>query len=185
MLLIKPSWWARVDVGPPDPTDRSRARHPEGVRRFTSHTRSERPSPSCQPAPGQPLPHLQAVQYDSAAVTSGVIIEGGNGSVCLPGTYHRLPDDVAALVLAQHHEFLPVFLHDTLAASTEVWIEPIASIHDEAGAVIRARDAIQQMMQSHLDSGTAVRASTTVPSTEETAKGLAVTGRGVYYRRNS
>lgn len=135
--------------------------------------------------PGQnPLSDAEA-QYDSAAVASGVITESGNGSVCLPGTYHRLPDDVAALILAQHHEFLPVFLHDTLAASTEVWIEPIASIHDEAGAVIKARDAIQQMMQSHLDSGTAVRASTTVTSTEETAKGLAVIGRGVYYRRNS
>lgn len=61
-----------------------------------------------------------------------------------------------------------MFLHNTLSTATETWVH-----------------AIQQMMQSHLDNGTAVKASPTVTSTEDTAKGLAVIGRGVYYIRNS
>ena len=44
----------RDGAGPPDRTDKSQARHPEGVRRFTSHVRPEEPAPPCQLAPGQP-----------------------------------------------------------------------------------------------------------------------------------
>ena len=51
MLLIKPSWWARGRRRPPNPTDRSRPRHPARVRRFKSHARFERPPPTLPASP--------------------------------------------------------------------------------------------------------------------------------------
>ena len=64
MLLIKPSWWARVGAGTQHLMDRSRARHPEGVMRFTSHIRRQVTSanPASQPQASHRT-HLQAVHW--------------------------------------------------------------------------------------------------------------------------
>lgn len=123
-------------------------------------------------------------EFETAAVESGVVEVDGPSSVGEPGTYRRLDREAEALLVLELEYPAAVFLHDDLRAQTETWVEPIAGLHEETDAVIRARDAVQQMMQSHLDSGVAVRTSRTVTSTEDTARGLAVVGRGLFYRRS-
>lgn len=132
--------------------------------------------------PGE-LSEAQA-QFEAEAVESGVV-EVEESSVGEPGTYRRLADAEEALLLAEVRDRVAIFLHDDLRVQSETWVEPISGLHEEAAAVIRARDAVQQMMQAHLDSGVAVRTSQTVTSTEDTARGLAVVGRGLFYRRST
>lgn len=122
-------------------------------------------------------------QFGTEAVESGVV-EVDESSVGAPGTYRRLANDEEALLLSDTKDRVAIFLHDDLRVGSETWIEPISGLHEEAAAVIRARDAVQEMMQSHLDSGVAVRTSVTVTSTEDTTRGLAVVGRGLYYARS-
>lgn len=92
------------------------------------------------------------------------------------GTYTLLTEERWRIMNLE--EPLPVFLHEACAEYLEKWTFSISDPADEIAAVAEVRDAVIALVDSRLAKHPEwFPASSTVTSTENTARGLEVVGR--------
>ena len=78
---------------------------------------------------------------------------------------------------------MPIFLHERYEALLEKWTNSLQDAVSEITVVARVRDAVMQLVETHLAANPeAFSASPTVTTTEPTPQGMTVIGRSVILR---
>lgn len=120
-------------------------------------------------------------EYDGTELASGMVTPNDDDFPGLAG-YYKLLDEEYSWTITYDNPML-VLLHESLSAHIEKWASPISDPSEEIQAVQEARDAVVRLVSSRLSNDPAsFPGSSTVTSTEQTSRGLAVVGRCVVFR---
>ncbi len=121
-------------------------------------------------------------EVDDAVLDDGTITaSAGGGFPGPPGRYRLLVEEFWQTM--EPDDPTPVFLHESYEALLEKWVNSLPDAAAEVTIVARVRDAVRQLVETHLSADPrAVSASPTVTTTEPTAQGIAVVGRAVVLR---